>query len=113
MERLKEFYIGQLTASVNDINNNAYVCIGKNIYKYQDDTLVVWKDFSSTAHVGRVWGRNEIDFFTAGTNGLTHYNGTDLITLYPTSMFINEVFVLPKDVFMICNNKIIVHGTLK
>ena len=79
---LKEFYSGQLTASVNDINNNAYVCIGKNIYKYQDDTLVVWKDFSSTAHIGRVWGRSEIDFVTVGSNGLTHYNGTDLITLY-------------------------------
>ena len=110
---LQEIYSGQEVATVNEMAGHIYHCIGKKIFKYQNDSLTIWKDFSGTVHGGRIWGRSEIDFFTVGSNGLTHYNGTDLIMLYPTSMFINEVFVLPKDVFMICNNKIIVHGTLK
>jgi hypothetical protein len=110
---IKEFYSGQLKASVNAMEDNAYVCIGQIIYKYQNDQLSTWKDFSGTQHRGRIWGRSEIDFFTVGSNGLTHYNGTDLVTLYPTNLFINDVFVFQQDIFILCNNKIIIHGKLQ
>ena len=77
-----------------------------------NNQLIVWKDFSETSHVGRVWGRSEKDFFTVGENGLNHYDGSNLITIYPTSMFINDVFVLESDVFILCDNKVIVLGKL-
>ena len=110
---LKGIYTGQDVATVNEVSGKTYFCIKKKIFKYQDNQFTIWKDFSSTAHVGRMWGRSEIDFFTVGSNGLTHYNGTDLVTLYPTDLFINDVFVLANDIYILCNNRIIVHGTLK
>jgi hypothetical protein len=110
---LKEIYNNQEVATVNVISGKLYFCIGKKIFKYQNNQFVVWKDFSGTTHLGRVWGRSELDFFTVASDGLTHYNGTDLITLYPTGLFINDVFVFINDIFILCNNRIIIHGTLK
>ena len=110
---LVELYSGKEIATVNEMAGRIYHCIGKKIYKYQNDQLIVWKDFSGTTHLGRVWGRSEKDFFTVASDGLAHYNGSDLITIYPTSMFINEAFIFVSDIFVLCNNRIIVHGTLK
>lgn len=110
---LKEIYTGQEVATVNEMAGRIYICIGKKIFKYQNNQLAVWKDFSATQHVGRVWGRSEKDFFTVGENGLTHYNGTDLITIYATEMFINDAFIFEKDIFILCNNRIIIHGKLQ
>ncbi|MFA4922585.1 MAG: hypothetical protein WC557_00135 [Ignavibacteriaceae bacterium] len=109
---LKEIYSGQEIATVNEMAGRIYLCIGKNIYKYLNNQLTIWKDFSGTTHVGRIWGRSEKDFFTVGGDGLTHYNGTDLITIYSTSMFINDAFIFEKDIFILCNNRIIIHGKL-
>ena len=110
---LNEIYSGQEIATVNEMTGHIYHCIGKKIYKYQNDQLTIWKDFSGTTHLGLIWGRSKTDFFTVASDGLTHYNGTDLVTLYPTNLFINDAFVFEKDIFVLCNNKIIIHGTLK
>jgi hypothetical protein len=109
---LNEIYSGQERTSINEMASRVYHCIGKKIYKYQNGQFIVWKDFSGTKHIGRIWGRSEIDFFTVASDGLTHYNGTDLVTLYPTNLFINEAFVFQKDIFILCNNRIIIHGKL-
>lgn len=110
---LKEIYSGQERTSVNEMAGRIYLCIGKKIYKYQNNQLTVWKDFSGTKHLGLIWGRSEKDFFTVGVDGLIHYNGTDLITIYPTDMFINAAFIFDSDVFILCNNRVIVHGKLQ
>lgn len=110
---LKEIYSGQEITSVNEMSGCIYHCIGKKIYKYQNDKLIVWKDFSGTTHGGRLWGRSEADFFTIKSDGLAHYNGTDLSTIFPTNMFINDTFVFEKDIFILCNNRIIIHGKLQ
>jgi len=110
---LKEIYSGQDRTSINEMAGRIYHCIDKKIYKYHDNLLTIWKDFSSTKHLGRIWGRSELDFFTVSTDGLTHYDGTDLVTLFPTKSFINNIAVFEKDIFVLCDNKIIIHGKLK
>jgi hypothetical protein len=90
-----------------------YHCIGKRIFKYQNNQYALWKDFTGTAYVGRLWGRSELDFFTGGNKGLMHYNGTDLVTLFPMSGDFTDVAVFQKDIFVLCDSRIIVHGSLR
>lgn len=110
---LKKIWSGTEVSTVNEIDGKIYLAIGKKIYKYQNDNLKVWKDFSGTTYLGKVWGRSEKDFFGVASDGLVHYNGTDLKTIYTTHLFINDLFVMEKDIFMLCENRIIIHGKLK
>jgi hypothetical protein len=110
---LKEIYSGRNGAGVNEMAGKLYFCMEKKIFKYQNDQFVLWKDFSATTHVGWICGRSEMDFFTVASDGLTHCNGTDLITLYPTNLFINTMAVFTNDIFILCENKIVIHGNLK
>jgi hypothetical protein len=110
---LREIWSGNEIATANGIDGDVYLAIGKLIYKYQNNNLVIWKDFSGTTYLGRIWGRNEKDFFGVASDGLAHYNGSDLKTIYPTNLFINDVFVMEKVIYMLCENRIIIHGKLK
>jgi hypothetical protein len=110
---LNEILSGNESAWAWEMNGRIYIIFGRKIYKHIKNQLVLWKDFSNTNYLGRIYGRSEKDFFGVASDGLAHYNGTDLITIYPTSFFIDDVFVMEKDIFMICENRIIVHGKLK
>jgi hypothetical protein len=109
---LKELWSGIEIANVSDMNGDVYLSIQKYIYKYKDNKLTLWKDFTSTSFLSGIRGRTESDFFCASNDGLAHYNGSDLVTLYPTDLFLNDVFVFEKDVFILANNRIIIHGKL-
>ncbi|MBU0558946.1 MAG: hypothetical protein KKG93_05105, partial [Bacteroidetes bacterium] len=108
-----EIYSGSEPATVNEINKKIFITLGKKIHKYINDKLEVWKDFTGTTYIGRVWGRSEKDFFGVASNGLAHYNGSDLKTIYTTDLFIDDLLVMEKDIFMLCENRIIIHGKLK
>jgi hypothetical protein len=99
--------------TVKEMNGDIYLCIGPKIYKPKNSSLELWKDFSNTRYLGRVWGRSEKDFFGVASDGLVHYNGTDLVTIYPTSSSIVDGFIFEKDIFIICDFRIIIHGKLK
>ncbi len=111
-----EIYSGSDVTWVNSINGYLYLCIGKSIYKHQNNKLMLWKDFSNTSHLGGFWGRSEKDFFTLGRNSITHFNGADIQPLYnfPDNM-IFDVEVFEKDIFILYlgNYPIVVHGKLK
>jgi len=111
-KNLNEIYSGSAVASVNEINGKIYITSQGKIYKYRNNKLELWQDFTNTTYGGRLWGRSEKDFFGVASDGLAHYNGTDLITIYPTNLFINDVFVMVNDIFMLCENRIIIHGKL-
>ncbi len=110
---LKQIWSGIDIATVNEIDKKVYLVIGNKIYKYKNNLLEVWKDFSGTNYLGRVWGRSEKDFFGVASDGLAHYNGIDLITIYSTNLIINDLLVMEKDIYMLCENRIIIHGKLK
>lgn len=109
---LKEIYSGQEGASVCEMNGKMYFPIGKKIFKYKNDQFVLWKDFSVTNFTGWICGRSETDFFTLAADGLAHYNGNDLITIFSTTLPVSGIIIFDKDIFFILNFNIIVHGKL-
>ena len=107
-------------ATVNEVAGRIYLAIGKKVFKYQGGQLQLWKDFSNTAYRGRLWGRGETDFFSVAEDGLDHFNGTDIVTIYPTNMTILDLAVFTSDVFVLCfgqqaggnEGPIVIHGRL-
>lgn len=90
----------------------------KLLYKYVNNNLVLWKDFSGTTFQYNIHGRSEKDFISGSSDGIGHYNGTDYQTIYKTSLEINGIAVLEKDIFAISRdystgNNVIIHGVLK
>ena len=114
---LDEIYSGMKVVSFGGINKFLYVVIGKKIYKYSNNKLNLWKDFSNTLYMGRIWGRSEKDMFFAAYKGVGHYNGNNLKLLYATDMSIFESIIFKEDVFFLCydstsGSSVIIHGKL-
>ena len=104
--------------SLNTIGSEVYLAWQGKIYRYENSKLNLFKDFSEIQYAGKVWGRTEKDFFTINWDGIGHYNGTDLITIYKKwndDWFPGGGIVFEKDVFLIWDdsyNTFIVHGKL-
>ena len=116
---LKEIYSGKKGINVSEINGRLYFTQagGKQILTYTSSDFQVWKDFSSTdITLGLLWGRNEMDIFTqafkAGLYGVGHYNGTDWVLLYQMTEPISDLLLFEKDLFILYDNNVIVHGKL-
>ena len=98
--------------------NNIYAQVGEKLYKYKNGSIDIFKDFSKQNNAGGILGRSEKDFFTINWDGIGHYNGTDLITIYEKwndDWFPGGGIVFEKDVFFIWDdsyNTFIVHGKL-
>lgn len=101
------------------MGENIYSVLKGKINKYQHNNFELLIDFSNTNYAGAVFGRNEKDFFTINWDGIGHYNGTDLVTIYPkwnNDWTPSGGIVFEKDVFFIWDdsyNTFIVHGKLK
>jgi hypothetical protein len=105
-------------SSLNEVDGKVYVEYDQKIMIPSGDTLKLWRDMSGTAFGGMMWGRSEKDFFSSGRGGLGHFNGTDFVIVYPTTLSILNAFVLPKDVFVATTDdnsgfSIIIHGRLR
>lgn len=114
---LKEIYSDYAYPAIYEMNGDVYVVINSKIYKCRNDKLELWKDFSSTSYVRTVLGRNEKDFFGCGYDGIMHYNGTDLVNLYPTQLEQRGVLIFEKDAFFVGYNpatemNVMIRGTL-
>lgn len=116
---------GQFGTNIFLVRDEVYFVMNRKIYKYFDNKMELWKDFTGTGFVGVMVGRSEKDFFTYNTTdfvtwNLGQYNGTDLQTIYtlPPNYQTFGVKVFEKDIFF--QNylsqsapSIIVHGKLK
>ena len=96
-----------------------YVLINSNqkVYRYKDNNVSLWQDFTGTSFIGHVKGRNEKDFINNAYDGIGHDTRTDYKTIYPTHLDLNGHFVLDEDIFTISQDRasyksIIIHGTL-
>ena len=103
-KNLREAYSNTQNSVLQNIHNEAYVVIGQKIYKYSNGGLYVWKDFSGTTYGGMVKGWSEADFFYAAIDGIGHYNGSDLKTLYKTDLIIMDGIAVPGNIFFITHN---------
>ena len=100
-DSLKEIFAGDVPISLGVINTSTYVVIDQEIYKYSDESLKLFKDFKGTEYGGRIWGRNESDFFVVNTGlNLGHFNGKDLKTLYSLNAVIGQAVIFKKEVFV-------------
>ncbi len=125
-KNLKQLFKGDGNLGLDNIGENVYITINGIIYKYEEDTLKIFKDFShpgylaTVVYAGRIWGKSETDFFTGNQDWwIGHYNGSDLINIYkPGYTNLSDAVVFPNDVFFIgidvySRSNIIVHGKLK
>ena len=117
---LKEIYFTQDNVSLNVIGKGVYLVRKKKIYKLQNENFNLFLDFSSlNNYAGATFGKNEKDFFTINWDGIGHYNGIDLITIFAKQndeWFPDGASVFEKDAFFIWDDShktFIVHGKLK
>jgi len=115
---LIKIYEGSGVTGIDRIGDELYFKMGKKISRYRNGSFYEYKDFNGTEYRGRFFGRSENDFFTNNYDGLGHYNGTDLITIYKTDLQIQDVKVFQNDVYALLRDidnykDIILHGKLK
>jgi len=117
---LQKIFTNQDFFSLTKIGKNIYASVHDKLYKYNDSNFIMAKDLSSINCAGISGGRSEHDFFTFNYDGIGHYNGTDLTTIFEKLNTdwspLTRILVFAKDVFSIwddSNNTFIVHGKLK
>lgn len=116
---MKEIYSSAThLATVNKVNEKMYFCIGRKIFFYENEQFKLWKDFTETPFRGQMWGRSDIDFFSVTSDGIGHFNGTDLVTIYPIDALIFDMAVFETDIFVLCLTKsldhpVVYHGVLQ
>jgi hypothetical protein len=123
---LTELYEGEILKYPGYIGNEVYIyqINSQEIYKYSKGSLELFLNLKNSDYGGGLWGRNTKDFFcsTMPNNnkpfGIGHYNGTNLITIFETSLrffrpvlFNNEVFFLGFDADDF--TQVIIKGVLK
>ncbi len=118
-KNLNEVYSGYDLASVSMMNGEVYSALQHKLYKFKNDSLVLWKDLANTTFLGKVWGRSERDFFSYAADGIGHYNGEDFKTIYQidSDRRISIGIVLGNEVFFPCysvtnNISVVIHGKL-
>ncbi len=106
--------------------NHTLMMIGEKIYlqnknkilRFNGNKFEPFLELSADKYVGNALGRNEKDFFTINVDGIGHYNGTDLITIFvkPNIEWAPAAgIVFEKDVFFIWDDPydtFVVHGKL-
>jgi hypothetical protein len=113
-ELLSTTYLTQL----GYINGEVYMIANKKIYKYLNNTLTLWKDFTNTLYYAGFKGRSEKDIIGYGIGKLVHYNGESWATLLETeNLQFSDSIIFDDDYFVIAENMTtreyyIIRGTL-
>lgn len=114
-----------LQADLSLINGEVYFILGKRIAKRIDNQFHTVLNIDDPNFYQRIWGRNSKDIFLLMTDGLAHYNGTDLeylfhfthgnekpwTQIYGAALFEKEVFFTVDE--PTTNLELIYHGKLK
>lgn len=116
---LEKVYDGDRVFSMNSISDRIYFSQDGLIYRFDLGKISVFKDFKNTNFSGGFWGRNEKDIFTINWDGIGHYNGTNLITLFKkrnNDWFPDGGILFERDVFFLWDdnlNTYVIHGILQ
>ncbi|MFZ1518279.1 MAG: hypothetical protein WAU11_05865 [Ignavibacteriaceae bacterium] len=103
-----------------NINNEILFLRGSELYKYEyNDKLKLIYKINNSNFSNAIWGRNSIDIFLRMTNGIAHFNGTDVQYLYnfDNGILINGAIVFNSTIFFLAydfNNSLnlIIRGKL-
>ncbi len=116
---LKTIFTTQEGIAIYNVGDNIYSVIKNAIYKYENNSFELLINLPASNYAGAAYGRSEKDFFTVNWDGIGHYNGTDLVTIYNkwnNDWAPADAIVFEKDVFFIWDdsyNTFVVHGKLK
>ena len=108
-------------ADISLIDGDVYFILGNEIAKRVNNQFQTILNVNNPNFYQRIWGRNSKDIFLLMTDGLVHYNGTDLEYLFyfnvtpQTQIFGAALF--PKEAFFLVyeaqtRQKLIYHGKL-
>lgn len=117
--RIQNIFSTQDGVILCSIHQSIYANVSSKLFKFNNGSFEMFKDFNSTNYTGNAWGRSEKDFFTVNSDGIGHYNGTDLITIYKklnSDWFPGGGIVFEKEGFFIWEDSFstfIIHGELK
>jgi len=109
-----------LQSDISLINGEVYFILGNKIAKRVNNQFQTFLEVDNPNFYQRIWGRNSKDIFFSMTDGLVHYNGTDMKYLFrlerpsnyilQAALFENEVFFLvidyPNNLNLIYHGKI-------
>jgi len=93
-----------LQADISLINNEVYFVLGNQIAKRVNDQFQTFLQINNSNFYQRIWGRNSKDIFLFMTDGLAHYNGTDIEYLFPITKSPTQIFgaaIFEKEVFFL------------
>jgi hypothetical protein len=109
-----------LQADISLINGELYFILGNYIDKRNDSKFQTVLKVDNSNFNGIIWGRNSKDMFLVMTDGLAHYNGTDIEYLfhYEIGTQIFGAALFDKDVFFLIIKSqpyitLIYHGKLQ
>ena len=80
-----------LQADLSLINGEVYFILGNKIAKRINNTFQTFLEIDNPNFYQRIWGRNSEDIFLFMTDGLAHYNGTDIKYLIHFTMPRNHI----------------------
>jgi hypothetical protein len=114
------FNIQNKVIAFDEMGASNLVMVDKTLFSYYNGKLTEFKNLESTNIVGRLWVRNGKDFFTFTYDGIGHYNGIDLKTLFNKELNdvgLNTAYIFEKEVFFLFENSLtsvefVVHGKL-
>jgi len=103
------------------LGDKVYFGFKKSIYSYKEDKLLREIDLNSynVSALSKINGRSIKDFFVNVDDGIGHFNGTDMLTVFKIiNAGITSAVILEKDVYFLCPDKLvnkfyIIHGRLK
>jgi hypothetical protein len=109
-------------ADLSYIDGEVYFVLGNVIAKRVNNQFQTILKVNNPNFYQRIWGRNSKDIFLLMTDGLVHYNGTDLdylfyfnvtpqTQIYGAALFQNDAYFLVGEYRT--NQKLIYHGRLK
>ncbi|OGU31721.1 MAG: hypothetical protein A2057_00530 [Ignavibacteria bacterium GWA2_35_9] len=117
---IERFRVDNKVIALDEMGASNLVMVDKTLFSYYNGKLTEFKNLESTNIVGRLWVRNEKDFFTFTYDGIGHYNGIDLKTLFNKELNdvgLNTAYIFEKEVFFLFENSLtsvefVVHGKL-
>jgi len=110
---LRELYAGDIGIGIGKINRQVYIyktdlaSRKASIYYYENQNLVLWKNFDNTIYIGGISGRSTKDFFfiswgnADSTKGVGHYNGINLVTIYPAQVYVGPDIIFDTKVIFL------------
>jgi hypothetical protein len=130
---LTKIYSEGLTADIHilpnypgmlKIGNDIYFGFKEKIYRYKNGGLVTCLDFTgqNISDLANFYGRSTKDLFISMKDGIGHYNGSNLQTIfkykYVGNVGCSDAAIFENEVFFLCHDlehfvDFIVHGKLK